>query len=230
VPIAVSLGDLDGSETYILQITSIIPEGCVLYGASGTELSPSEGVYTLQPADVEEFAFLPPLHFSTPVQGQVVFETMATVTDSAADSTSQSTAYLTIVVNIEGVADKPNAKTILVTGNEDTPYDIGSALDTNGVLVDNDGSETLYMLIQGLPSGVFPTASAGEISYIGNNRWQVSVVGNQYTRKSNHVQTIFSLYLFSLRMLCRHLKFLRWKITRVKTPSLTSHSRLLPKK
>jgi hypothetical protein len=139
VPISVSLGDLDGSETFVLQITSVTPSGCVLYGAGGAELTPVDGTYTLQPDDVDAFAFLPPLHFSTPVQGTVVFETTTIVTDAAAGTTSQSTADLTITVTIEGVADKPNSKSVHVTGNEDEAYDLGSAIDTTGVLVDTDG-------------------------------------------------------------------------------------------
>lgn len=122
-----------------MQITSVTPSGCVLYGAGGSELVPSGGVYTLKPEDIEAFSFLPPLHFSTPVQGEVVFQTTTIVTDSAGGSSSQSTADLTVTVHIEGVADKPNSKSIVVTGDEDSPYDIGSVLDTTGVLVDTDG-------------------------------------------------------------------------------------------
>ena len=177
VPLSVNLGDTDGSETYIMQITDVFPAGIVLYGANGGALAESGGVYTLQPIDVESFSFLPTLHWSSAVQGDVVITTTTIVTDSSGSSSSQSTTDLTITVKIEGVADKPNSKSILVTGTEDNPYDLGGVLDISGVLVDNDTSESLFMLIKGLPSGVVPSSSSGEVAYIGSGRWQISSVG-----------------------------------------------------
>uniref|UniRef100_A0A7S3P310 Calmodulin n=1 Tax=Amphora coffeiformis TaxID=265554 RepID=A0A7S3P310_9STRA len=175
VPISVTLGDTDGSETYIMHISNVFPEDVTLFGADGVELVSSGGIYELQPKDIEDFAILPPLHWSSAVQGDVIITTTTIVTDSTAGSSSQSTTDLVITVDIEGVADKPNSKAIIVRGEEDTPYDIGSFINTSNVLVDADTSEKLFMLIKGLPSGVVPSSSSGDVSYIGSGKWQIAL-------------------------------------------------------
>ena len=66
IAVGVTLGDQDGSETYVLEVDeSSLPAGCKITGAGSREISPSNGIYTLEPADVDEFYLIPPLHYST---------------------------------------------------------------------------------------------------------------------------------------------------------------------
>lgn len=132
------MGDLDGSETYVMQIVDDLPSGAKLYGADGAQLHSSSGLFILQPADVESLHLRPPLHWSSPVQGDITLSTRANVTDTSAGRFSYSSAELDIVVSIIGVADKPNSRAVNVVGREDVAYNVGAAVgDINtGVLVD----------------------------------------------------------------------------------------------
>ena len=69
-----------------------------IYGENGDEIIPVDGVYTLTPEDVDEFTLLPPLHYSSILQGDILLQTTTVVTDG--DSTA--TFDLNITVDIEG--------------------------------------------------------------------------------------------------------------------------------
>lgn len=135
VPIGVTLGDNDGSESFIMDIIDDLPSGSTLRGVS--TLSSSDGKFVLTPADVAVLALRPPLHWSSALQGSITLRTTTIVTDTATGTTSTSTRGLDIPVYITGVADKPSSRSIIVTGTEDQDYDLGSAIgNLNGVLVD----------------------------------------------------------------------------------------------
>jgi hypothetical protein len=66
IAVSVTLSDQDGSEIYVMEVSgSSLPPGCTILGAGSREILPSSGVYTLDPADVDEFHLIPPLHYST---------------------------------------------------------------------------------------------------------------------------------------------------------------------
>ena len=67
VPISVTLGDPDGSEKFVTFIeSSNLPQGTTLFGENGATLLPSSpgNMIVLSPADVEELAMQPPLHWT----------------------------------------------------------------------------------------------------------------------------------------------------------------------
>lgn len=142
VEIEITTNDPDGSETFVFQIIGPLPNTTVngttyftqIFGESGNEIIPVNDVYTLSEADVDEFALLPPLHYSSILQGDIVLETTTVVTDG--DSTA--TFDLNITVDIEGVADQSPTRNITVFGVEDEVYDIGAVLvpELDGVLID----------------------------------------------------------------------------------------------
>jgi hypothetical protein len=180
VPVGVTLGDSDGSESFEMLINgSINAAGTRLFGANGVELFQADGFYTLQSADVDALQILPPLDWSSalPSQGDIILSTTTVVTD-----TSQSGGAIDVLpyeldipVAVTGVSDKPNSRTVTVNAVEDEEYDVGSAIgDLTGILVDVDGSETLSLVIGGLPAGmVLSTIQGDGITYIGSGEWQI---------------------------------------------------------
>ena len=181
VPIAVTVGDPDGSESFIMYVeTTNLPAGTKLFGANGLlDLPAPGGRYVLTPADVAALAVQPPLHWSSalPSQGDLKLLTTTVTTETGIDDVSSMP--LEVPIKVVGVADKPNFETLVVDANEDEPYDVGAAVAALGpledILVDQDGSESLYLLIKGLPNGVIPQSDIpGGVSYLGNGKYQVS--------------------------------------------------------
>lgn len=140
IPIEVTLNDPDGSESYIMIISSDdLPPGTRLFGQNGTELILEDGKYLLSPEDTDEFALLPPLHYSSALSGNINLEATAIVTDG--NSTASFT--LPISVEIDGVADVPQTNPVSIVADEDTPYFLGGSIDLTGVLVDVSSHEVL---------------------------------------------------------------------------------------
>jgi hypothetical protein len=180
VPIGVTLGDSDGSESFEMLINgTVIASGTRLFGANGVELFQYDGSYTLQSADVDALQLLPPLDWSSALssQGDIILRTTTLVTDTSESAgASDVLPYeLDIPVTVIGVSDKPNSRTVTVNAVEDEEYDVGSAIgDLTGILVDVDGSEKLSLVIGGLPTGMVLSTQQGDgITYIGNGEWQV---------------------------------------------------------
>ncbi|MFO1170787.1 MAG: type I secretion C-terminal target domain-containing protein [Hyphomicrobiaceae bacterium] len=183
VPMSVTLADKDGSETYGVELTAVVPVGTRIFGAGGVELLPNGfGVYTLTPADVAALAVQPPLHYSTALSGDIVLSTRTTVTDTSSGGSSQTTFDQDIHVNVTGVADPPQTRMVVVTADEDETIDLGAAIlasasgNLNNLLVDTDGSESLSFVLGGLPSGVIPGTSnpSGGVTYLGSGTWSIT--------------------------------------------------------
>ncbi|MEZ5851983.1 MAG: type I secretion C-terminal target domain-containing protein [Hyphomicrobiaceae bacterium] len=181
VPMSVTLGDKDGSETYVVKLTSVAPAGTHIYGAGGIEILPVSGVYTLSPADVAALAVRPPANYSSALGGNIVLTAETTVTDTSTGGTATTSIVTSIDVSVTGVADAPSGRSIVVTSDEDEPIDLGAAIlanaggNMNNLLVDGDGSEQLSFVLSGLPTGVFPTSAvSGGVVYIGHGTWSVS--------------------------------------------------------
>lgn len=173
-----SLGDPDDSESYTMQILDNLPNGTKLFGANGVELLPSNGVYVLQPADIDNLKLTSPKDWSTPLQGDIVLNTETLVLDTAIGRTTNATLSLNISVSVTGVADKPASRTVTVDAIEDVSYNLAAALgNLSGIIVDNDSSESLYFVIGGLPPGVSPSITSGDLNYIGGGKWQIDELG-----------------------------------------------------
>ena len=181
VPMSVTLNDKDGSETYVVKITAVIPAGTHIYGAGGIELFAVAGVYTLSAADVSALAVKAPLHYSSAVGGDIHLTVETVVTDTSSGGTVVSSFVNTIDVHVTGVADQPGTRTVNVIADEDDPIQLGSQIlasaggNLNNLLVDTDGSEQLSFVVGGLPAGIIPTSSvAGGVAYLGNGTWSIS--------------------------------------------------------
>lgn len=181
IPMSVTLGDKDGSETYVSRIIGGVPPGARIYGAGGAEILPVAGIYTLSPDDVAALAILPPLHYSSPLSGDIVLSIETTVTDTSSLGNASAIFTTTVPVEVTGVADKPNFFNVHIVGNEDEPLAIGAAIVAGaggslaGVLVDADMSEQLSFVVSGLPMGVVPgSAVPSGLIYLGGGAWQVT--------------------------------------------------------
>ncbi|MBI1386374.1 MAG: hypothetical protein GC150_15815 [Rhizobiales bacterium] len=185
VPMSVTLGDKDGSETYQVLLTAVIPPATRIFGAGGTEILPTfdagvgANVYVLDPDDVAALTILPPEHYSTALSGDILLQGVARVTDGA---TTADVPFTDIRVGVTGVADAPLARTVTVTADEDQEIAIGAAVvagaggNLNNVLVDDDTSESLSFVLSGVPAGVIPSTAnpGGGVTYIGNGAWSVT--------------------------------------------------------
>lgn len=87
---------------------------------------------------------------------------------------------LSIPVTVTGVSDTPQAKTIHVVCTEDVDCPIGQAIASSldGGTVDTDGSETISLVIGGLPVGtILKTTSQAELIYIANGEYSKTPQG-----------------------------------------------------
>jgi hypothetical protein len=176
IPIGVTLGETDGSESYVMLINSTsVPSGAILYGENGEPLEEAGGFFLLYPADVGALQIQPPEHWSSALQGDIKLETTFNVTDSSSGGLDEQSFDLVITVYVKGVSDKPNALDFTVDAVEDEPYKLGQYIGgLEGILVDTDGSEKLSLVLGGLPDGMIPVSNEPEgISYIGNGEWKI---------------------------------------------------------
>eukprot|EP00980_Cylindrotheca_fusiformis_P024864 scaffold12619_cov107-Cylindrotheca_fusiformis.AAC.4 len=177
IAIGATLGDTDGSEQFITTIDGdSVPAGTTLFG-NGVELVPkANGDFVLQPAELDSLQILPPLHWSSALQGNIVLKTTTIVTDESAGFVSEISFDFEIPVVIVGVADPPNTKSFVVVATEDEDYKIGQAVGSlDGVLVDDDGSEKLSLVIGGLPPGTQVQTKGTPPYYIGHGEWQIEL-------------------------------------------------------
>jgi hypothetical protein len=137
IPLVVTLGDPDGSESFQMKITNALPSGAKLFGTNGNLLPVINDEILLSPADVDALEILPPLHWSTPQQGDLRLESVITVNDTAIGQTSMRSTTFNMSIAVRGVADKPNSKSIVIEAIEDEKYPFGPAFaGLSGVLVD----------------------------------------------------------------------------------------------
>jgi hypothetical protein len=179
IPVSISLTDTDGSESFVLEVRSV-PTGATIFGENLREIVPdASGTYILLPTDLKDFSIQPPLDYSSIFQGDIILNTTVVVSDNNGGPVTTGTTPLDITVEVRGVADTPRTRDIIVDIPEDQLYDIGSAIgDLTGILVDDDGSERLTLVLSNLPKGVIPTSNVtGSIFYLGNGKYQVLASG-----------------------------------------------------
>ncbi|MDE1153341.1 MAG: tandem-95 repeat protein [Micavibrio sp.] len=155
IPLAITaaLADTDGSETLAVTVSGV-PTGATLSAG----VNQGGGVWLLSAVDVVGLTLTPPSHWS----GTLTLGVTATSTEGI----THASASGNVVVAVAGVATPPSLNVSAAAGNEDTAI----ALTINAALNDTDGSETLQLLVTGVPLG--GTLSAG--INLGGGAWILS--------------------------------------------------------
>ncbi|PWS37353.1 hypothetical protein DFH01_10955 [Falsiroseomonas bella] len=155
-----STPDADGSETWSATTRIAgVPEGAVLnrgsdLGGSTWEVSTSDlraGLVSIRPPPDSDADFTLTLR--------------ATLSDAGNGKVATREIAGSFAVTVRAVADAPLATAADVAGSEDTAI----ALDLSAALADRDGSETMALLILGVPEGA--TLSSGTRNADGS--WSV---------------------------------------------------------
>jgi Ca2+-binding RTX toxin-like protein len=141
--IVAALGDLDGSESLAITISGV-PAGALL--SAGTDNG--GGSWTLTPAQLTGLTLTPPANSDT----DFTLTVTATATEGNGGDTAVATAL--IPVAIAAVADTPS----LVINDFSAEPGIPFALPLTLNLVDVDGSESVTIIISGLPAGTVLSA------------------------------------------------------------------------
>ncbi|MFC5351077.1 tandem-95 repeat protein [Azospirillum lipoferum] len=136
--LSASLVDTDGSETMAV-ILSGLPAGAVLNHGSNN----GDGSWTLKPSELTGLTVTPPRNYS----GGMDLTLTATSLESSNKDTASTTA--TVHVDVTAVTDAPTVIVANASGSEDTAI----ALTLTAALVDTDGSETMAIVLSGLPAG-----------------------------------------------------------------------------
>ncbi|MFC4235519.1 Ig-like domain-containing protein [Thalassospira xianhensis] len=169
IALDIDAGLTDASEVLTVTISGV-PEGATL--SAGTDNG--DGSWTLSAADLNGLTITPADDFSG------YFD--LTVTAKSADGEDVATATDTITVDVTGVADAPTLDLSDAAGDEGNAV----ALDIDAALTDS--SETLTIIISGVPRGA--TLSAGTDN--GNGTWTLSAAqlsGLTLTPASNYFGT-----------------------------------------
>ncbi|KAG7357174.1 hypothetical protein IV203_001862 [Nitzschia inconspicua] len=163
IPMELQLMDRDGSERFEVHINPLsFPDGTTFYRADGSLIKANEtGWITVPQEDAYQLRMKAPPNWSTMGSGEIKLEATAEVIDEVDGFVSRKivSKLYEIEVYVTGVArfqDEPEKQTIVVLALEDEAYDIGSNINVSAALVDNDGSEQLFLTLSGLPRGVIP--------------------------------------------------------------------------
>ena len=134
--IQTSLNDTDASESQYL-IISGVPETAVLSNGE----KQADGTWRLTPAQLSDLTITPPANSGD--------DFTLTITSYASESENESVATTTetIDVTVYGVADAPELIVNPAQGNEDEAIGLSIA----PTLTDEDGSESLLIIVKGVP-------------------------------------------------------------------------------
>ena len=160
ISIVAALQDTDGSESLSITISGV-PGGAAL--SAGTDNG--SGNWTLTPEQLSGLTLTPRLHSDS----DFALTVTATSTEASNNDPAQTVEILNVTV--DAVADKPTlsvAETLMT--DEDTPVNLG--LSSN--LVDNDGSESLTLEINGAPAGAVLTDGTNTATSDGSTPINVS--------------------------------------------------------
>ncbi|WP_341889712.1 Ig-like domain-containing protein [Variovorax sp. YR752] len=177
--ISASLNDTDGSETLSLRIGSI-PVGAVISDGTNTFTATAGNTSVVVTSwSLNNLTITPPLHYAGTIN--------LSVTATATESTGQTaTTTGTLPVLVTAVADAPvvaGDTTIVTVVQEDTAATVNFPI--LATRVDVDGSETLRVLVSGVPAGF--SFSAGTNN--GGGVWQFTAAqldGLTLTLPANH--------------------------------------------
>ncbi|WP_272158856.1 retention module-containing protein [Vibrio algivorus] len=150
--IDVDLNDNDGSETleYHLQITE--GEGDIY--VDGEKIEPDEnGVYTISADDIDKVEVDPADNWS----GEMKIDAWGTSTESGDTVDGKETAdssHQTIIIDVTPDADEVSMSTNNnIKVDEDTAIHLSDVITKVNTSVDDDGSESYFVRISGLPEG-----------------------------------------------------------------------------
>ncbi|WP_144186948.1 Ig-like domain-containing protein [Elioraea rosea] len=158
-PVALNLsvtpGDRDGSETLLSVTIADVPPGARLVGDGITDNG--DGTFSVDPADLASLCVLPPAH-AHGTYGLTVSAVVAEVSNG-----DHRTVTRTVSFSVAPVPDAPLLAVAAASGSEDDaiPLSIGAAL------ADTDGSESLSIVISGMPSGARLSAGVNN----GDGSW-----------------------------------------------------------
>jgi hypothetical protein len=146
IPLVISVvfDDTDGSETQTLTIAGV-PAGSTLSDGSGNlvVVVDSDQVIALTGWNLQGLTVTPPTNRDGDFTLTVVAQS------SEANDPSVETVTLTIDVEVEAVADAPELSTAAVTGLEDATIPLTVVTS----LTDVDGTESLQIVVSGIPAG-----------------------------------------------------------------------------
>jgi Ca2+-binding RTX toxin-like protein len=147
--------DLDGSESNTIIIENV-PTGARL--SAGIEQV--DGSWLLQAVDLQSLNLIPPAN------SDASFVLNITSISTEASNGNSASTTLEMPVTINAVADAPVMQAFNASGNEDSIIN----LDITVNLLDLDGSESSYIIIDNIPEGV--QLSAG--TPLDDNRWRLT--------------------------------------------------------
>ncbi|MFN7195041.1 MAG: hypothetical protein ACK5UV_00955, partial [bacterium] len=148
-----SLADIDGSESLSVLISGIPSAATLLSGE--TTLTPVDGAVSVTQAQLAGLKLVPAFNSDA----DFTLGVTATSTESGGGSV---TTMATLAVTVNAVADAPNLTVSAATGTEHTTI----ALSVASSLVDGDGSETLSVVITGIPSGATMLSGATTLTQV----------------------------------------------------------------
>lgn len=154
--LGITLQDNDGSESLASVLIGGLPVGGIL--SHGTDNG--DGTWTVNPADIANLHLMVPEHYS----GDNLLSVTVFTADQGSNNLLGTTAN--IPLHIDAQADIP------LLSVSDSSGDSGSLidLDISSSLIDTDGSETLSIVIDGIPQGVILSAGLNN----GNGSWILS--------------------------------------------------------
>jgi hypothetical protein len=162
--LAGSLVDVDGSETLTFQITGV-PSGASF--SSGTDLG--GGVWSFTAAQISGG-----ISFTPPAQLHGTFNmSLVSIATEAEGSTANNTAP--VVVTVNPILDVPVLNSGSTAVNEDQTIPLGNAIDLS--VADIDGSQTMSIVLSGIPVGYVPTWNTGlpgSVVNTGPGEWTIS--------------------------------------------------------
>ncbi|MES2729487.1 MAG: Ig-like domain-containing protein [Pseudomonadota bacterium] len=148
-----ALTDNDGSETLSIVIGNV-PAGAMLSAG----VNNGDGTWTLTAAQLSGLTLTPPANYSGSFN--------LSVTATSSENGTNAITNATLAVSVDGVADAPTLTVQPASGGENTAI----ALDITAALTDNDGSETLSIVIGNVPAGAILSAGINN----GNGTWTLT--------------------------------------------------------
>ncbi|MGY4012474.1 T1SS-143 repeat domain-containing protein [Aeromonas molluscorum] len=146
-----SLTDTDGSETLSYQLKW--ESGLGSLTLNGKLLQPDgSGLYTVAAGDINKVTVVPGKDYS----GDIKLTITPISTEKAPVVTGQDKAVgdpIELVINVNPLADDAKLTIRDIQGKEDTLLDLGGKISLAGLADNSDGSEQLFVRIEGLPAG-----------------------------------------------------------------------------
>jgi hypothetical protein len=151
--------DADGSESLDSVLLSGLPPGArIAPGAGIADLG--DGTWSVAPAHLAEVMLVPPAHVSG-----ILHLTVTVTTVEAATGATRVTAQ-DLALDLAPVPQAPAIAAADVAGREDQPV----ALGLEAALLDRDGSESLSLVLEGLPAGARLSAGVNN----GDGSWTLT--------------------------------------------------------